>query len=1099
MEMNYFKKTGKMMVAACLLTGLPLVPGTVSASELQTHIMSVQTESTTLRELFSLIESKFNYTFLVRNNDIDLSERVSLDMANRSVEEILRVALKNQHADFTVNDNRIIVYKTSSKQNSVKPSEMMVLQQAVQITGSVLDATTGEPVIGANVLVKGTTNGTSTDFDGKFTLEAPANATLVVSYIGYLPLETKVTTGKMTIRIKEDTQALDEVVVVGYTSQKKESLTGALQTLKSEKLMDITTPSVENMLSGKAPGVYVSPGGGQPGAQGAIIIRGTATISGSSTPLWVIDGVIVGDGAGALNPSDVETMTILKDAASTAIYGSQGANGVIVVTTKRAKSGKMSLNVSAKLGISNMNNGNLEVMNGSELYDYYKSFQNADEIAFPRWKDDLRNSNFSWWDLATQNGFTQDYNISISGGTDQLKSFFSLGVYDEKGAVKGYDYTRYNFRMKTEYKPFDFLTIKPSISGSKRDIDDQQYDVTSMYSRFPWDSPYDKDGELAPHRYSGWVDNTATNYLRDLQWNYSKSNTYEFMGNFDFDVKFTNWLSFSSVNNYKWQHYGFTEYTDPRSNGGEGVKGRLKENSNDLIRRYTNQILRFNKDWGKHAVNALLAYEFNDYSYKKVEAIGTGFVPGFAILDVTATPEKTAGSLQEWAMQSYLFNAHYSYDNKYLAQFSMRRDGASNFGDDVKYGNFFSISAGWNINRENWFTADWVDALKLRASYGSVGNRPFEYYPQYDLYSASSSYDGVSGLLINQVGNKDLTWEKTFTAGVGVDAAMFDNRLRVTFDYYNKATDNILYKVPVPGLTGVTRLWQNVGEMKNSGVELAIGGDIIRSKDWNWSVDFNMGYNKNELNVLYDGASEKGIIASDNLGIAGSVNKLLKPGYSIDTYYIREWAGVNTETGAPQWLKTDENGNRVITEKYAEANEVIHGKSSPDVMGGFSTSLSWKNIDFNANFGFSLGGQIYNYSRQEYDSDGTYTDRNQMNLKDGWSRWQKPGDVATHPVARYNNSMSGEKASTRYLEDGDFLKLRSLTIGYSLQLPKYYIQNLRVFISGENLFCITGYSGVDPEIPASQDEDKTSRVMGSTGPGIYPAVRKFMVGLNVSF
>lgn len=1105
--MNYFKKTSKIMVAACMVAGMPLLPGMVSASELQTHIMSVQMESTTLKELFDLIEQKFDYTFLIRNNDINLNERISLDMNNRSVEDILKNALKNQHADFVVNDNRIIVYKASSKQNSlnVKSSERMIAQQTSTIAGVVVDATTGEPIIGANVLVKGTTNGTSTDFDGNFSLEVPAGATLVVSYIGYVNLEMKATAGKMTIKLREDTQALDEVVVVGYGTQKRESLTGAMQTLKSDKLTDITTPSVENMLNGKAPGVYVAPGSGQPGSSGTVVIRGTATISGSTAPLWVVDGVIVGDAAGELNPADIETMTILKDAASTAIYGSQGANGVIVVTTKRGKTGKMNLNVSAKWGISNLNNGNLEMMNGAELYDYYKSFSNASEISFPRWNENLRNSNYDWWDLATHTGFTQDYNVSLSGGSEQLKSFFSVGVYDEDGAVKGYDYTRYNFRFKTDYTPFKWLTVKPQVSGSKKDIKDQQYDTTSMYTKFPWDSPYDENGNPSGHYNEEWVNSNSTNYLYDLQWNKTNASTYEFMGNLDFDVKFTDWLTFSSVNSYKWLDYSSTAYTDPRSSSGEGVNGRIEEEHKRTIRRYTNQILRFNKTFGKHSVNALAAYEFNDYSYAKKKSIGTGFVPGLEVLDATAIPEKTSGSLTQWAVQSYLFNANYAYDNKYLAQLSFRRDGASNFGDNAKYGNFFSISAGWNINREEWFHADWVDVFKLRASFGSVGNRPFDLYPQYDLYAAALSdgktisYNGIPGLLITQVGNKDLTWEKTYTTGVGVDLNMFDNRLRFVGDFYNKYTSNILYKVPVSGITGVTVLWQNVGEMLNRGFELSIGGDIIRSKDWNWSVDFNMGYNHNELKKLYEGMSENGIIASDNSGIAGTVSKLLKPGYNVDTYYIREWAGVNPETGAPQWYTTDDKGNRVVTEKYAEADEVIHGKSSPDVFGGFSTSLSWKNIDLNANFGFSIGGKIYNYSRQEYDSDGAYTDRNQIKLQGDWNRWEKPGDIATHPVASYNNSSNSNKASSRYLEDADFLKLRSLTIGYNLQLPKYYIQNLRVFLTGENLFCITSYSGVDPELPASDDETKVSKVQSSTGAGVYPSVRKFMVGLNVTF
>ena len=991
-------------------------------------------------------------------------------------------------------------FATSTTVESPLP---VVNQQGAKVKGVLLDAKTGEPLIGASVVVKGTTNGTITDFDGVYELNAPVGSILSISFIGYKSIEVKATANMGNIKLNEDSEALDEVIVVGYSSQRKESLTGSMQNIKSDKLKDITSPSVENMLNGKVAGVYVAPGSGQPGASGAVVIRGQATINGGTSPLWVVDGVIVGSSAGQLNPGDIESMTILKDAASTAIYGSQGANGVVVVTTKNGKAGKMNVNASIKMGISTLNNGNLEVMDGAELYDYFKSFSNQEAIKFPRYNEDLRNSNFSWWDLATKSGFNQEYNISLQGGSEKLQSYMSLGYYDEEGAVKGYDYSRYNFRLRTTYKPYDWLTIKPAIYGSRRDIKDQQYSVTSMYSMLPWDSPYDENGGLVPHRYSGWVNSAQTNYLVDLQWDHSSSRNLEFMGNFDFDIKITDWLTFSSVNNYRYISYASEGYTDPRSNGGESVNGRITDYRSEVARRYTNQILRFNKAFGKHSVNGLVAYEFNDYWAKTLDVYGTGFIPGFEVLDVVAKPERTKGGISEWAVQSYLFNGNYAYDNKYLAQVSFRRDGASNFGDNAKYGNFFSISAGWNINHEEWFKADWVDNLKLRAAYGSVGNRPGDLYPQYDLYSVSSSYDGSSGALISQIGNKDLTWEKTYTTGVGLDAMMFDNRLRFNFDYYIKKTDNILYKVPVSGLTGVTSIWKNIGEMKNTGVEITIGGDIIRTKDLTWSLDINMGHNSNKLEALYKQKDADGnfvvrpIKRYAGLNIAGSAEYVLDPGSPIDTYYLKEWAGVNPDNGAPQWYQTvtkDGVSTRELTSDYTKADQVKCGSASPDLFGGINTSLTWKNFDLSAVFGYSIGGTLYNYSRQEYDADGTYTDRNQMKLQSGWKRWEKPGDIATHPIAKYDNQDKGNLVSSRYLEDSDYFKLRSLTLGYNFKLAQYGIQNLRVYFTGENLFTMTKYSGVDPELPADD-----GNVMSSAGPGVYPSVRKYMFGLNLTF
>ena len=980
-------------------------------------------------------------------------------------------------------------------------SQPAVAQQTAKIKGTILDQN-GEPIIGANVLVKGTTNGTITDFDGNYELDAPVGSTLVVSFIGYKTIEVKATADKQTIKLAEDTETLDEVIVVGYTTQRKESLTGAMSNIKSDKLKDVTTPSVENMLNGKVPGVYVAPGSGQPGSSGAVVIRGQATLSGTTAPLWVIDGVIVGSDAGQLNPDDIESMTILKDAASTAIYGSQGANGVIVVTTKNARAEKMRVNASVKVGVSNLVKGNMEMMNGEELYEYYSKFQNADELKPTNWwSEDLRNRNFDWWDLATQTGFTQDYNVSMQGGNEKLQSFFSLGYYDEEGAVKGYDYSRYSFRLKNTYKPFEWLTIKPSLSGSYRNVYNAQYDVTSMYRRLPWDSPYAADGSLEPDRSPNWIDGSQTNYLLGLSYgNHSESKHYEFMGNFDFDIKITDWLIFSSVNNLKYTNSASNSYTDPRTESVSNVAGRLEESRGEVTRRYTNQKFLFNKNFDKHYITGLLAYEFNDYHYKNIYAAGTGFVPGFQVLDVTAVPEAASGGISEWAMQSYFTQWKYTYDNKYMAEVSLRRDGRSNFGDNAKYGNFFSFSGGWNINNEEWFNADWVNSLKLRASYGSVGNAPSSLYPQYDLYSVSVNYNGIAGALISAIGNKELTWEKTYTTGIGVDASMFDNRLRFNFDYYIKDTDNILYSVPVTGLTGVTNIWRNVGEMRNTGFEIAIGGDIIRTKDLTWSVDLNIGHNKNELRDLYKQLDANGnyvvrpVLIGDGSGIAGSAQCILEIGEAVDTYYIREWAGVDSQTGSPMWYKNDENGNKVTTTSPGDADYYKLGSASPDLFGGFNTSLTWKNFDLNAVFGYSIGGKLYNYARLEYDSDGTYTDRNQMKLQDGWSRWEKPGDIATHPAANYGNKSQANIASSRYLEDGDYLKLRSLTLGYNLKLTQWGIQNMRVYLAGENLFTWTKYSGLDPEIPASNGS-----VMKTAGPGLYPSVRKFMFGLNLTF
>ena len=983
---------------------------------------------------------------------------------------------------------------------------LTVTQQTGKIKGTIVDSKTGEPVIGASVKVKGTKLAAVTDLNGEFELNTHANATLQISYVGFKETEVKASNG-MKISLEEDTESLEEVVVVGYGTQKKESLTGAMANIKGEKLKDITSATVENMLNGKVSGVYVAPGSGRPGSTGAIIIRGQTSINGATAPLWVVDGVIVGNSAGDLNPDDIETMTVLKDAASTAIYGSEGANGVVVVTTKQAKHEKMSISLSAKAGLSTLNRGNLEMMDGAEFYDYYKSFQNVESVNFPRWNEDLRNSNFDWFKLAKKTGSTQDYNLTLNGGSENIQSMFTLGYFKEEGAVKGYDMNRYSTRIKVVYKPYEWLTIKPNISGSRTNDKDKQYSVGAMYSMMPWDSPYDENGNLVPNYYSGWVNSKATNYLNDLAaGDYSTSTTYDLSGGLDFDIKITPWLTFSSVNNYSYYNSQTHGYYDPKSSSGEGVNGRTTEYNYVSTRRYTNQLLRFKKSWGKHNVNALLAYEFNDYEMKYTDVYATGFISGFEDFMTAAKPEMANGYRTAWAKQSYFTQWRYDYDSRYYGELSLRRDGRSNFGSNNRYGNFFSVSGAWNINNESWFKADWVDQLKLRAAFGSVGNVPTSLYPSYSLYSVGATYNENPGALISQIGNKDLTWEKTYTTGVGVDASFWQNRLHATLDYYIKNTSNILYQVPVTGLVGVTSIWKNIGKMRNTGIELTVGGDIIRTKDLTWNVTANISHNSNELRDLYKQRDANGnyvvkpVLISDGTSIAGTAQRILEIGEPVDTYYMKEWAGVNPEDGKPQWYMDDANGNKVVTDSYSKASYYKCGKASPDVYGSFSTSLFYKNFDLQANFGYSLGGQIYSYYRQEFDSDGAYAgDRNQMKLQKGWSRWEKPGDIATHPRAMYNNQDKGNLASSRYLESSDYLKLRSLTLGYNFDLKKYGIQTLRLSISGENLFTITDYSGVDPELPAGTNDKGVLSVTNTGGTSVYPAVRKFMLGVNLTF
>ncbi len=605
-------------------------------------------------------------------------------------------------------------------------------QPQANCTGTVVD-NTGEAMIGATV--RGCQRPQDCEYDQCRRSVYPENVkpgtTIVVSYIGYKDA-TAVWNGQpLAITLEPASSSLDEVVVLGYNTQSRESLTGALSVVKDDKLKDVTSPSLTNMLNGKAAGVYVASGSGQPGSGGAVVIRGQASLSGSTAPIWIIDGVNVGTSAGDLNPDDVASITLLKDAASTAIYGADGANGVVVVTTKKGSDGTMNVSASAKFGISRLNNGRMEVMNGAELYDYYSSMQGAEKLqTIAMWTPELRNRDYDWWNANTHTGFAQDYHISVSGGNEKLRSYFSLGYYDEDGAVKGYSYNKYSFRASTDFRPAKWISIRPTITGSKRKINDRQRSVTDMYSKMPWDSPYLEDGSLLPTATAAGgtlrppttcsTSATAT-MVRTRTTNSTATST---------SISTSPTGSHSrSVNAYRYNTYRYHGYTDPRSSSGEGVQGRISENSQSWTRKSTNQKFLINKTFGdKHKLNGLIAYEYRDYTYNWIEGVGTGFIPGFQILSVTAKPETVGGSISQEAVSSYFTKWNYMYDNKYLLDASFRRDGASNLGQ--RWGNLWSVSAGWVMNRENWFTAQWVDYFKLRASYGSVGNRPTSLYPR---------------------------------------------------------------------------------------------------------------------------------------------------------------------------------------------------------------------------------------------------------------------------------------------------------------------------------------------------------------------------------
>ncbi|WP_370175044.1 SusC/RagA family TonB-linked outer membrane protein [Leeuwenhoekiella palythoae] len=952
------------------------------------------------------------------------------------------------------------------------------------ITGIVTDSESGSPIPGANVQIKGTSTGVVTDFDGNYSISAESGQILVFTYLGFKPKEVIVSTmTTVNVSLESSTSELDEIVVVGYTEQKKSSVTSAVSEVKSKELTDVTTSDVSTMLQGKAAGVQVVQGSGQPGSLPSVRIRGLTSINGGTNPLWVLDGVIV-HGTPNLNPNDVESISVLKDASATALYGSRGANGVVVVTTKQAKLDQNTLTITSRLGYSYFNNGNFETMNSQQLYDYYQSFGNQDNI--PEGIDESVLANdFDWFENGTQTGVIQDHNLTFTGGNEKSKTFLSLGYYNETGTLKGYKYDRVSARLNHDYKIGERLTLKPKVAVNYNKRNNRQHSLYALYTYMPWDTPTDINGTIINPQdlESGqiWYGRDNANYLYNLQYNYSNSRELNLFSNMDLEYQILPDLKFISTNSVTFYYADGMTYTDPKSTSGLANNGQLYKYNTKRITNFTNQMLKYSKSMGAHRINALLGYEYQDYKYTSSGATGYGIVSGTTILDNAATPGAVSGTTNDSALQSVLFNADYGYDNRYLAQFSIRRDGASNFGKDNQYGTFYSGSLGWNIHNESFFKVKEINQLKLRASYGAVGNRPAALYPQYDLYSLQSTYNGLPAPSPYQYGNDDLAWEISYQTNIGLDSHFFD-RASLSLEYYNKDTSDLLYYVILPSTSGYNGYYENIGGVVNTGFEANLSVDVFKENQsgFGWTITGNIGTNSNEVTELFEGEDiDRG-------------TKLSRVGEDYNTWFMRKWLGVDSETGNPLWETVDPNtGERSETTDYNAATKQIVGSSTPDFYGGFSSMMLYKGFSLSANFNFSQGGQIYHSSRELYDADGAYPTYNQQVLQEGWSRWEEPGDIATHPQALYGGNNLSNKTSSRYLEDASYLRMRNIRLGYTFSqkwLSDLHMSNFEVYLTGDNLLTITDFSGTDPEVGI--DGYASSQ---------YPISKRIAFGLNLSF
>lgn len=1057
--MNYRKKA-MLMAGALLCLNLSIYSQSISLKMSNVSVKKAMTE----------LQTKSGYSFVYIAGDVDTDRTVSINASQ--LKDAVAQILKGQNVSYEIQGKNIVIKKGSQQQ--------VTSGKRKKVTGTVKDAN-GEPIIGATVVEKGTTNGTVTDFDGNFVLEATEGTSLEISYIGYKTQQLTADSGKtLAVILNEDTEVLDEVVVMGYTTQSRNTLTGAAVALKEEKLKDVSTANVSSMLDGKVAGMNVSVSSGKPGGTGRIRIRGKGSLGSSLDPIWVVDGVIYNEDP-RLSPNEIDNLSVLKDASSTALYGSRASNGVIVITTKKGSKDRQKFRVNIQQGLSDLSWGNLEMMNAQQLYDYQSAFNSSSWFT-----PDLLKHDTDWMDLATQTGLYTNASVSYQGGNEKVDSYLLLDYYRETGAVKEMNYNRYTIRNNNDYKIHEKFKAFTKLQGQYVHTKDQTASLYDSYLYLPWDYPYNEDGTVRTGKEQDWYGRDKNNYLERQYKNFSAYENFYVSATAGFVWTLLDGLTFESNNNVNYKIARDESYVDPNTIGGQAKSGTIGNTNAITANYFTNQMLRYKTNInGKHDIQALVAYEYSRRFYEVTSATAKGIISGKEVISGTTGMDAMSGTKQAFNIQSVLSNVNYSFDGRYMLQASYRLDGSSKFGKDNQYGSFYTFSGAWNFNREKFMQplSDILTAGKLRASWGVVGNMPDGYYNHLSLYTASM-YNEEPASFPAQLGNKDLSWEKNQTLNVGVDLSFF-NRVNLSLDYYNKYTSDLLYYVKFSAITGYGGQWQNIGAVRNKGFELNLDANLLSLKDWQWDFSFNLAHNKNKIEELYGGAPQ----------ISGL--RRFEEGRDMDDLYMAEWAGVDPETGSPQWYTTDEDGKRVLTNSYSEATgaKTYVGSAAPKVTGGFNTMLTWKDLSFSASFAYSMGAKLYASGRELLDSDGAYDTYNQMVLKDGWVRWEKPGDIATHPKAISGGNANAHKTSSRYLEDADYLTLKNITLAYRLPknfLSKLGLEDVTLSFSADNLFTITPYSQVDPATASYEGNGAGSRT-------VYPTVRKYVFGLSVGF
>lgn len=1068
--------------------------------------VSIHMNNVKLDKILNEIENQTDYLFIY-NNQVDINKITSVKVKNEAVAQVLDRILSGTGINYELEGTHIILTTEAIK-------DLHAQQQAKTVTGTVTDVS-GEPIIGANIRIKGTTTGTITDIDGNFSIEAKPQSVIEVSYIGYLTQETVINNQKsIRFLLKEDTKTLDEVVVIGYGVQKKADLTGSVANINTEKLNTQSNANIGQALQGKIAGVDIVSQGGAPGSGTRIMVRGIGTLNNAS-PLYIVDGMYM-NSIDHINPNDIASIDVLKDASSAAIYGSRAANGVIIVTTKEGSNteGKPIIDLSVNLGISTASKflDMLDAKGWAEVTTIAR--QAIGKPALDMATDLANKPDNDWQDIMFRPALMQNYNLAVKGGGKYSTYYTGLGYFNQDGIVKGTNYQRYNIQSKNDYKRGIFSAGTNLIISFSHDKPLHQElrggMIGTILQSVPTLEKYDDTREGGyggtygdvvniPHPLAIIDDNIMDRYNENVKIFANLYAQIELFKGLKYKLNLTPDFSFERYKNYL-NKYDFGLAT----NSITQLTERQRRRRNILVEN----LLTFDRTFGEHKISALAGYTYQDSRFRHIQAYGKGLPQGLEEIDAATTNRSNEGNSWRSVLTSILGRVFYSYQNKYLFTATIRRDGSSKFGKNNRYGYFPSFSLGWNVAEEKFMeNVHWLDQLKLRGGYGVLGNQEIDNYQYSSTITTGINYpDGNGGLLQGafpkNFANPDIKWEETAMTNVGIDFMAFNNRLSLTADYYVKNTKDILLTVPIPiSSGGANDPIRNAGKIRNNGFEFNLGWMDQPNPDISYGINLIGSFNKNKVIAM---GSESGSIkgGSTNQNITTSETKA---GYPIGGYWLISTAGYfNSQEEVDAYAK---DGKKIQPAaepgdiKFVDANNdgvindddrVFQGSPFPDFTFALNGNMRYKNFDLSIGLQGVLGNKIYNATRQTLE-DVTKGSNFLASCLDYWTPENKN---ASHPRLTWDDPNRNTRAeSDRYLENGSYLRLRSVQLGYTFPQTwfKGAIQHARVYINAENLFTITSYSGYSPDVNA---DNANYRGFDNF---IYPTNRTFMLGLNVTF